>query len=94
MWVDKNGNFYEGDMQYGDREATSAELKTLYFKQELAALTATYNADVAVYKTAWLSSAVADGATEVANKAAVVTAVTTRKSQYVADMATLRAKYA
>lgn len=35
MYIDKEGNLYEGDMQIGDREATKKEIQAFQDKQEL-----------------------------------------------------------
>lgn len=36
MFIDKDGNIYQGDMQIGDREATKKEIQAFQNKQELA----------------------------------------------------------
>lgn len=35
MYINKDGNLYQGDMQVGDREATNEEIKEWQEKQEL-----------------------------------------------------------
>ena len=35
MFIDKNGNLYQGDMQLGDREATIEEIEAYQEKTEL-----------------------------------------------------------
>lgn len=94
-WINPvTGALYEGDCQSGDREATAAELKPALRSRELKALSAAHKADLDDLNIAWLSAAVADGEVEVSKKATVAADITARKTQYLNDVAAVKAKYA
>lgn len=59
--------------------------------QRITAVTAEYNADVKALREAWLAAAVADGVNEASTKATITANLTERKTQFLADVAAIRA---
>ncbi|MEI9627322.1 tail assembly chaperone [Phytobacter diazotrophicus] len=62
-------------------------------KTALQNLTTQYQADIEALNRAWLAAAVSDGTSEGDKKAAVLTQITARKTQYASDRAAVIAQY-
>lgn len=63
------------------------------YNEELAALALAYNYDVTVLSESFSKAALIDGVSEVTKKTAIYNEYVSRKSQYQADVANLKAKY-
>ncbi|HAS0804673.1 TPA: hypothetical protein JAX15_004604 [Enterobacter roggenkampii] len=63
------------------------------YKSELEVINKIYQSDIATMTSAWGSAGLFDGSTEAAKKTALQSQATTRKAQYLSDVAALKIKY-
>lgn len=86
------GFTYDGE-KFTDPNApqppTSAEL----YKDELSSLNAQYKADISALQTAWSSAGLFDGTSEASKKSQLQATANARKTQNLADIASLKIKY-
>jgi len=93
MWINAQGQIYDGDCQPGDQLATSAQIQAYLYKQALSALADAYLSDIQTLNLNWLSASVSDGTTEAVKQTAITQAISARKTQYLNDLAALKTQY-
>lgn len=75
-------------------ETIPAKTNAQLMSEELAGLSAAYNADILGFNLNWLTAARNDGSTEATKKAAIETKVAARNAKLASDRAAVMIKYA
>jgi hypothetical protein len=75
-------------------QSVPVKTKSQLMAEELSALSSSYKADTLAYQLTWLSASVSDGPTEAGKKATLAIYLSELKAKYIADMASIKSKYA